>query len=525
MYRAIILDDEPIIREGIRNKIKRNGLPLEVTGEFSNARDMLNLLNGPDWSDADLIFLDIKMPGMDGLSLAAELKNRLFHPPHVIVISGYSDFKYTGRAISIGVDDYLLKPIKNAQFNSVVETVLRKIDEERAAALRAEQERAQRENTDRLQREVALNEALFCTAGEHPASGLKPASAMLVISNFGTESSASQIITNFLQQTEVGPCLQQYRNFYDRRECILLAWTPYDQLPACFAEEITVFFSRYPELVVCCSRQGQKERPIWQLYWECREVLPMRFSDHCRSVFFYTQEDGHFRALAAEDITWFNSKLSEIESCFHASSGNEILKRATVSVTAILGNERIFRLSISSLNLLFREIIFTLLRAVAGCGADLADPELQTTISGANIGSMRDIEDAVNYVKNIVQLAVSQKQFQAETILPLSARLRFYIEQNYNQSITLNDLGQRFNANAAYLSSLFKKEFKVNLTDYQNRLRVERGKELLRDSDMKIIDISMFLGFNDQQYFCRVFHHYTGSSPKAYRESCINSLK
>lgn len=523
MYRAVILDDESIIREGIRIKIARNGFPLQVAAEYASAQEALDAFENPSWLPADLIFLDIKMPGMDGLSLAAELKKRNLGVPHIIVISGYSDFEFTGRAISIGVDHYLLKPIKNAQFKSVVESVLEKIDLEREKALRAESDRLQLLDADHLRREKAVNVSI-CPPGEH-VGPLEKASALLVISDFSAQGIAAKIIGDFLQKTEASSFLNQYRNYRNEQEWILIADTLQGIQSVGLTEQIKKFFLCYPELVVGASIQPHRQEFLWQLYGECQEALPMRFFNDDQNVFLYRDDTDRGRVLAAEDIIWFNAKLGEVELCFNASSDSDLLKRIHVSVKTALKDRRFACLSAASQNLLFREMIFVLLKAAAIRGTNMRNPQLDAAVSSTNLQHLRDMSAAVDCVENIVRLAVGRDRFNSMEALSLTTSLRLYIEQNYNRAITLNDLGQRFNSNAAYLSSLFKKEFQVNITDYQNRLRVERGKELLCDSDMKIIDISVFLGFNDQQYFCRVFHNYTGISPRNYRLNYRNNPK
>ena len=110
---AIIIDDEPYIREVVRVLGHWNELGIEVIGEAADGAAALELINQ---LKPDIVVSDVKMPRLDGLELAAELQKQL-QPPQVILISGYDDFELVRRALKCGVSDYLLKPIKEDELN------------------------------------------------------------------------------------------------------------------------------------------------------------------------------------------------------------------------------------------------------------------------------------------------------------------------------------------------------------------------------------------------------------------------
>lgn len=92
-----------------------------------------------------------------------------------------------------------------------------------------------------------------------------------------------------------------------------------------------------------------------------------------------------------------------------------------------------------------------------------------------------------------------------------------YIKENFNNRITLNDVAKYVNLSPYYLSKLFKKELGINFIDYITYFRMEKAKELLRDSDMPIINISIELGYNEPNYFSKVFKKSFGMTPSQYR--------
>ncbi len=94
-----------------------------------------------------------------------------------------------------------------------------------------------------------------------------------------------------------------------------------------------------------------------------------------------------------------------------------------------------------------------------------------------------------------------------------------HINSNYMNRLTLKKLADYLHINESYLSKLFKKEMDTNFSDYLNSVRIKRSKELLKNSDMSILDIALYVGYDNQSYFTKVFKKMTGITPKKYRDN------
>jgi len=97
--------------------------------------------------------------------------------------------------------------------------------------------------------------------------------------------------------------------------------------------------------------------------------------------------------------------------------------------------------------------------------------------------------------------------------------VKAYMDQNFEQYISLEYIANKFFVSKEYLSKAFKTEYNINLTDYFIKLRMERARTLLQDSDMKVKEIAQLVGYEDVSYFNRLFKNYYGESPKQMRES------
>lgn len=122
MKTAVIIDDEPFIRDVVKALGHWEDLGIEIAGEAADGMAGLELVNG---LSPDIVITDIKMPRLDGLSLACAL-NKMEDPPQIIIISGYDDFELVRQALKCGVSDYLLKPIKEKELNEQLKSCVRK---------------------------------------------------------------------------------------------------------------------------------------------------------------------------------------------------------------------------------------------------------------------------------------------------------------------------------------------------------------------------------------------------------------
>lgn len=127
MYKIFVVEDEPLIRQNIRNAIDGTDGPYAFCGEASDGEMALSMMLD---LQPDILLTDIKMPFMDGLELARHAKSMM---PwiKILILSGHDEFNFAKEAISIGVDAYLLKPIAQKDLKKAFDDVVRRLEEER----------------------------------------------------------------------------------------------------------------------------------------------------------------------------------------------------------------------------------------------------------------------------------------------------------------------------------------------------------------------------------------------------------
>lgn len=122
-HDILLVDDERWVRAALKWTIEQTGLPFRVAKECANGREALDWLRG---NRADLVMTDIRMPVMDGLTLAKELKTMAKWQTDVIIISVHDDFSLVQQALREGVSDYLLKPVETEQLRDCLSAWLGK---------------------------------------------------------------------------------------------------------------------------------------------------------------------------------------------------------------------------------------------------------------------------------------------------------------------------------------------------------------------------------------------------------------
>ena len=108
MKTVLIVEDEKMIRQGIKTMIMRSGVPIEVIMECNNGETALEIIKE---QEIDVMFTDIRMPKMDGIELVQKMQS-CEHIPLTVAISGYDDFSYAVEMLRNGVREYILKPIE-----------------------------------------------------------------------------------------------------------------------------------------------------------------------------------------------------------------------------------------------------------------------------------------------------------------------------------------------------------------------------------------------------------------------------
>lgn len=524
MLRVVLADDEKKVLLLLQKLINWESLGYEIVG---TANDGLSALRLVQQLQPQLLITDIRMPGCDGIELirrAKELQPKL----HFIVISGYRQFEYAQNALKYGVEDYLLKPLKQEELSGILLHLKDKMSKEAAVEYQLKKSGEQRQKLvlDSLQNAAERQLPFWTAAQAEEECGL----------HFGEGSYFVAIvkpdISNAEQYVDGYRLMMQHLLETVRREVRQLA----DEYAIAVRKEgiIALLYIRSYQAVEvkrCFAqirREIQKQR---ELFWDVRGTIcmgsrktcPEQLGDSMREALWLCCDRlchiHSFRDAETETIAFSDRYQMDIAQ-----------KKRFQEATEYLDEQRFQEeLDDSYHEMLQRQPIN---------GQMLADWFHQ--ILDASLYGLRqngDMEDGfeeqmeesfwfclhVQDILNLLETRIGQqiRRLSREKALRESRPIiqaKRYIQQHYQETVRLEDVSNAVGFNATYFSALFKKETGQNFMDYLTEMRINKAKELLCDDALSIQDVAEQVGYRDLKYFSRLFKKTAGVSPSDYKK-------
>lgn len=510
MYKVLLVDDEPFITEGLSDAVDWSAFGLEVVGSAEDGEEALERLRE---LKVDLLITDISMPIMTGLELirkARELQPQL----KAIILSGYNEFDFLKEGMRLGIENYLLKPINFGELEATLADTVRKLEASKPAQRFGEDEIGiLRDNvmTRWVNGRIALPE-------------LKERTGLLGIDL--SKPYAALAIIRFLSE--------QGADDYNPDDCIadLLAEET-DSL------SIVPFRNEEGELVaVCCingddRNQAKVTKALERAAdkWEKRQLGPQialsglaATADAAASYaearkaqqFFLVRHDRHlldYASISAATAS-FPSGLFEWEAYAKpilAKDKDELAEVIDRDFAAIRVAESLHpiqaRGAAIELMILMKIEVDKLGRADA---AEVFRGALDEALTATTIeGVEKAVRTAAFYAAD---------SFSGEDMSPVIKQALRYIHEHYAEALTLKSLGLQFHIHPNYLGQLFHKQTGDTFTDYLNKYRIDKAKELLADSRLKVNEIARQVGYWETGYFYKQFKKHVGMVPGDYKE-------
>ena len=543
MLKIFLAEDEVIVRETIKRMIPWEELGFELVGEAADGEMALPLLIR---QKPDLLITDIKMPFMDGLTLAKLAKKEL-PELKIVILSGYDDFNYAKQAINIGVEDYLLKPItKNA--------LIERLSEIRS---RYEHEKTQKEYYEKFQREMQAYEKN--SSRDFFEALVRDSMDMMEVykkaEKLGVDIVAEAYnILIFTMNSE--------EDFSGQKE-------GYSEWEAESLEMLEEFFSGHPSAMLFRSNifsygvllKGQKES-IKEITKECvgkiqgilkrkeskREWFlavgqPVERLSQIKKSYHTASRAFSQRYLYVENILYYDEmEMMEHRSGQADTNDNAYLKKVDVNALnpAILqkflsngiqeetenfvkdyfyaiGQEPMESLVFRNYVILnVRFSVITFLKGL-GCDTEGMEPENTEEILAE---SGKNIESAIAYAEKMVSQAITIRDQNSgnknRSILKTAVD---FIESHYmEEEISLNTVANVANVSANHFSALFSQNMGQTFIEYLTSLRMNKAKELLRCTGMRSSEIAGEIGYKDAHYFSYLFKKTQGMTPSDYRK-------
>lgn len=533
MIKVFLVEDEVIIRKGVKNSIHWNEHNMEFVGEASDGELAYPLIKK---EKPDILITDIKMPFMDGLELSRMVKKEL-PDTKIIILSGYNEFEYAKEAITIGVTEYLLKPISADKLLTSLIQISETIEIEKMQKEHLEndeqdiKERVEYDKTGLFNRvmtgTMTMSEIVEAGSVFHKNLGAGAYNVLLFkISNRHREQEyTEQMIkaSNDLERLEV----QRMDVFCCRRGIegwgFLLSAEDEEQVKELtdeIREKLKSIMTQYGQLEFF----GGSGKPVLRMseiatcFAEADKVFALRYA-YDDSTIVSAEDTGRYFCEEALDIKSLCSMKQKREMI------QKFLNIGTEEETASF--VKMYFESIPDGNLesmLMRQYIIMDIYVSASAFAEkieISDEDYNRDWDTfrKNINEVNSPEDVKVFVSELLHKMIGYRDgIREHQYRDLVEDAKNYIHKNYmTENISLNSVASYVNVSPSYFSSIFGKEAGQTFIEYLTAVRMEKAKELMMCSNMKMSEISFEVGYKDPHYFSYLFKKMESCSPKEYR--------
>lgn len=474
MNSLLIVEDEKMIRKGLRVMVERSPVEVGEILERRNGEEALALLRE---RPVDAMITDIRMPKMDGIELVRSL-SALPTPPITVVVSGFDDFSYAVEMLREGVRDYILKPVDQRQFYDV----LAKMDEEFQARGRAQHNDFQ----------------------------------------IGQQILRAVLLSEELSEAEMAAILEEYgdRFFGEPYTVVCLA---NQALPVPLPAD------------VICLRDIQSCQTLLLPHRLLEDTLSLL--DGCCAGYssphqgLDTLRGAYGEARRARGLAYAVGKHRGCGDSPPAAESVDIQKEL-VQVVQLLGTSN----APETKKLLGKILLYTQTGRLAPAEFTTAMADLVSMISAAYrmmLSSTDELElfgnpwayhSAFDYYTALCawcdsfcrSLTEEFEDFQNKQKIQEATQ---YIQENYRKSINMAMVSNHVSMNYSLFSYLFKQYTGTNFVNYLRNLRIEKSRELLVSTDLRVLEISAQVGFQDEKHYMKTFKTIYGVSPTEYRKN------
>ncbi len=536
MYKLLIVDDEYYIRDCVTTIIEWDKMGVEIVGtaiDGEDAKEKIEVLQ------PNIVITDVRMDRMDGLDLADTLR-RDYPLIKVIIMSGYDDFEYIKKALEIKVFSYLLKPMRPDELIEAVQNVIKAIEEEKSFVARIQKMELEIDRDRGLLLDKFLNDLL---KGYYESS--QDIQASMAYFNISLQKNYySCIIISILNYYEIlkGLGLKKLHSILlSIKE--LLSNMPGDyEIWTLMGDDGSLKSIIGSDIFVQGAADYKLISELEQFASYILKLLGISVSVSMGGVYKDLPDisKSYEEALLASEhsilsggsgIVHINDLTVPSEAHYvYPSAKEELLLRnlfhsseeKLVSFIKDLFNDMLRhncsrdRMRIDILGLLGK-----ITRKAMDMGVDMYGLYNHKLLDPYNaLERYHTNEQIENWLVNITVKTVDAiKKKQGSQLKSVIVKANLFLQENYaDPNLTLEAISRSLFLNPAYFSRLYKKETGENYVDALIRIRMEKAKLILKESNKKISDISESVGYPVPKYFYAIFKKYTGLTPLEFRE-------
>lgn len=531
MYKVFLVDDEIVIREGLRNSFQWEEHGFTLVGEAPDGEIALPMIRD---EKPDILITDIRMPFMDGIDLCREVR-KVMPWIQIVILSGYDNFEYAKQAISLGVQEYLLKPISANDLNEVLQRLRERIEKEQEERRDLEKLRSQITTGRLLVRDQVIGNVLLNrltqSEGEKICAQMRSLGIHLispcytVIEFRGSDGQNKYTDMHAALMQLVESCCETV--FLYSCDIMLSALVLGDNEKD--IEERAYSFARsaldeldrsgYPDVRASIGETVTK-------FWELSDAY--KSARHIRHTFENTDQPLRTRRIIGARDTQLLKKrdaaavgIQPLYEHMKYADLEDFKEHFMTYVQSLKSINTLIPLDTAYLN---TEVLLTAFRIIQEASGDPQQLMDAKWLEGDS-ASAEEIDRAVSRGLTILHRAIkfrdSKEQMKGN---PTINKARQYLDAHFTEpGLTFQDVVDHVAMSASHFSTVFSQTTGFTFTQYLINLRLSKARELLYNTDMRSSEIAYAVGFNDPHYFSYLFKKNTGITPSEFRSGLENA--
>ncbi|WNR46258.1 response regulator transcription factor [Paenibacillus roseipurpureus] len=532
MYRLLIVDDEPPIVEGLAEMVELQQLPLKSIRLAYSAKEALELFEEEPFH---IVIADIRMPHMSGLEMMDNIR-AYNKDTQFIFLTGYMDFDYARQALQLGASDYLLKPAEDEEVLRSLDKVIRTIEHSMEQMMMLEQaklrsdELLQAHQTEYLKNMLSSSkpppkleelETEFRRLQFPFQAGTKVLALVVRIDEWrGKFHSHDETLVEFAVQNMISEMLASTKvNMSFRIGNGFIALTLQPQFIDSEYDVATILKSKLMEIQdaidhiigVVVSVAVSPQPFSWE-EWATEMRLLITYVKQTlgkgRMIIPHQMGNDHDLGEAKQLI---QTIIQSMNLRHYGDCERGIGKLIAYAESAPTDSSH--RLSVLLMSISANVINIALQNGISSLLGPIEVEKL------TNLYMHKNAEAFKTFLMEILHVIFTQlNQSPSNPSDALVMQVKLYIDRHLNEDLSLNALSQKIHVNPSYLSRIFSQVAKEQLSVYLTRKRIELAKQLLMEKEeLKVNEIAARVGFDNPNYFAKVFRKATGAAPLDYR--------
>lgn len=507
--KVLIVDDELLIRQGIKHSIDWEDEGFQIIGEASNGIEALELI---DQNKPQIVITDMVMPVMDGEELTKIIK-REYPQIEIIILSSFGDFDYVRSTFQHGIADYILKPqLEGPELLKALKHAAKQIPG--FTLMEKKTETSIDRIIDRMLVGYDIEEDLSIVEQTFPYS---------YFSLFCIDFKGNVNRNHLDIQTLNGEINNILGNDLPHLFYQLIT----------IEQERTVFLFNFEKYQLYTIKEMIQKIELSNAFANLNFglILTKPFKEFIDLKLNYEENLSlliNYRFFLPKERLFIYDEIPTIiknNEHFQLTRFTEYFKRKQFEQAFIYLEKHINILSQQytmdefAFKSFLNNIIFNITTLLVNMDYD-NDEFAQTKYSFiAKIDGAVHAQEALKHWSTF--LNDTKKMLSPDNLKknhPNIRRLLDYIDKNYDKDLNLSELGSHFHYNPSYLSNFFSENNKMGFNEYLNQVRIEKSIQLLKEGSKSIAEISALVGYSDHSYFSRVFKNMVGKSPSVYRK-------